>query len=129
MTRVLHHPHPDEALIPVATSRRAPVAPSAPLPAKRAHAAEILRELRAADTTPAALGMRRPTAPTAPQPPAARPMPGIATIAYLSAVSVAIRIDHAVHQDTLHVIDDIRTLLDGRPELLALLADAVKAGC
>lgn len=125
MTRVLHRPRADEALIPVATSRPAPIAPSAPLPAKRAHAAEVLRELRAADTSWAALGMRQPVAPQLPAP---RPLPGIATIAYLSAVSVAIRVDQALHADTLHVIDDIRALLDGRPELLAPFADAVKAG-
>lgn len=115
------HPYRDEMLATRAAAESAPSRTPRPFrPVYPGVSAAVLPWLRAADTSWAALGMR--------QPPAPHPLPGIATIAYLSAVSVAIRVDHAVHQDTLHVIDDIRALLDGRPELLAPLADAVKAG-
>lgn len=46
---------------------RVPSIAAPPLPAKRAHADEVLRDLHAADTTPAGLGMRRPAA-TQPKP-------------------------------------------------------------
>lgn len=114
MVLTRHKPVPAEAaLLPAcAASRPAPVAPSVPLPPRRVHADEVLAELRAADTTPAALGMRRPAAP------APRPLPGFATIAYLTAVSTAIQADYERHLDTLRVLDDISAAFTEHPELL-----------
>lgn len=104
MTRVLHRLRTDEVLIPCATAQPAerPRGIDAPRPARQAGVAvEVLRDLRAADTTPAALGMRRPTAPVS------RPLPTHALIERLTAVSTAMHADYDRHLDTLAVLDGI----------------------
>lgn len=109
MTRILHRPRADEALIPVATASAPPVPPRRPpLPlGAPARAVAVLAGLRVeAPVQPRTLGMRRPAAPT-PARPAPQPLPGRSLIEYVTAVSTAIHADYERHLDTLRVIDEI----------------------
>jgi hypothetical protein len=74
-------------------------------------AADVLPELRAADTSWSALGMRRPTAPPAP--------PSRDLIEYQTAVSCAMHADYERHLDTLATLDGISAVLIEHPALLA----------
>jgi len=76
-------------------------------------AAEVLADLRAADTSSVVLGMRRPVVP------APRPLPTRSLIERLTAVSTAMHADYGRHLDTLAVLDDIAAALTEHPEAMA----------
>lgn len=102
-------------LLPACTTSQSapavrPRAVDTPRPTRRVGiAAEVLAELRAADTTLAALGMRRPVAP----------QPTRDLIERCAAVSTAMHADYERHLDTLHVLGEISAALTEHPEALA----------